>query len=243
MSDTSYEKRIQHELEHGKKISLHAEKVWNWEGVIGQARLKRRAEYLATELRSGKRCLEIGCGTGLFTECFAKTGVDLISIDISPELLEKARKRAPHACIEKRDACHTGFPDQHFDVIVGSSVLHHLQLEQALKEIYRILKPKGTAWFTEPNYLNPHVWSIMTIGFLKERNGISQDEMALTRWHLSRAFQKTGFSNVRITPFDFVYPYMPSVTLPFLKATGAILEKIPFVREIAGSLKISATKT
>ncbi len=45
------------------------------------------------DLKPGLRVLEIGCGTGLFTEMFARTGAHLVAVDISGELLEFAHGR------------------------------------------------------------------------------------------------------------------------------------------------------
>ena len=53
------------------------------------------------------------------------------------------------------DAHHTGFPDGAFDLIRGNSILHHLELEPALRELRRILAPGGRAVFVEPLAHNP----------------------------------------------------------------------------------------
>jgi 2-polyprenyl-3-methyl-5-hydroxy-6-metoxy-1,4-benzoquinol methylase len=44
-------------------------------------------------LNPQKRALEIGCGTGMFTEMFAQTGAGILAVDISSDLLEAAGKR------------------------------------------------------------------------------------------------------------------------------------------------------
>lgn len=53
------------------------------------------------------------------------------------------------------DANHLKFADNYFDVVYGSGILHHLDFEQAVKEIYRVLKPGGTIVFQEPLARNP----------------------------------------------------------------------------------------
>src|SRR6266478_3858944 len=53
------------------------------------------------------------------------------------------------------DAHRTTFPDATFDLVVGRSILHHLDWEVAIMEVHRIFKPGGMAVFTEPLGGNP----------------------------------------------------------------------------------------
>jgi SAM-dependent methyltransferase len=53
------------------------------------------------------------------------------------------------------DAHSLQFPDSHFDLIFGSAILHHLDLNQALSELDRVLKPDGLIIFAEPLDANP----------------------------------------------------------------------------------------
>ena len=48
------------------------------------------------------------------------------------------------------DAEHTNFPDNSFDVVTGSAILHHLNIENCYQELHRILKKDGHAVFKEP---------------------------------------------------------------------------------------------
>ncbi len=103
--------------------------------------------------------LELGCGTGYFTRELARSGADIVAIDVSPELLEiaKANCSTPNVRYEIQDAYALSYSDAMFDSVVGSSVLHHLEIKEALQEIYRVLKPGGAIYFTEPNMLNPQI--------------------------------------------------------------------------------------
>jgi SAM-dependent methyltransferase len=56
--------------------------------------------------------------------------------------------------------------DERFDAVVGSSVLHHLDLEPALAKIRALLKTGGVLSFAEPNMLNPQVFFERYAGFL-----------------------------------------------------------------------------
>jgi ubiquinone/menaquinone biosynthesis C-methylase UbiE len=242
MASVAYEKRIQTEIEHGKKLSARAERIWNWEGAIGKARMERRVAFLSGILRPGLKCLELGCGTGLFSEGLAKSGADLTSVDISADLLQKAKERVPSVRFLERDACRSGFGDASFDAVVGSSILHHLDLDLSLIEIYRVLKPGGRVRFTEPNLANPHIFIQKTVPFVKERMGDSKYETAFIRGWLESKMRTAGFREIEIVPFDFLYPFLPDRWLDRMVRLNAVLERIPGLREIAGSLQISAVK-
>lgn len=120
---TENTKRIQHEIEHGKKISENAEDVWNWSTPAGQLRADRRADYLIKmgNFLSSDKILEIGCGTGLFTEkVFNATHAGITAIDISEELLEQARKKMPDIEFKQEDAMNLNFPDNNFEGVLAA---------------------------------------------------------------------------------------------------------------------------
>lgn len=235
--------RADREIAHGKKISFRdTERLWGWNTPAGQLRAKRRADLIAksVHLKPGMRVLEIGCGTGLFTEMFAGTGARIIAVDISKELIEKARSRGIPAdrviFLEKRfEDCTMDGP---FDAVIGSSVLHHLDINAALAKIFELLKPGGCMSFAEPNMLNPQIMIQKNIPWLKARVGDSPDESAFIRWQFRDLLRKTGFVNITILPYDWLHPATPvSLIKPFAK-TGLILEKLPIIREFSGSLHI-----
>jgi len=237
--------RAEHEITHGQRLAQRdPELIWGWGTPAGRLRAKRRAELIATgaNLGPGMRALEIGCGTGLFTEMFTQTGAHLVAVDISADLLAKARARGLPAnrvhFLEKRfEECDVEGP---FDAIVGSSILHHLDIKVALPKIYALLKPGGVMSFAEPNMLNPQIMIQKNIPWVKERLGDSPDETAFARWRLRRLLLQIGFENPVITPFDWLHPATPERIIGAVKLIEGWLEKIPVLREFAGSLYIRA---
>ncbi|MCC6384376.1 MAG: class I SAM-dependent methyltransferase [Bacteroidia bacterium] len=238
--------RIINELEHGKKLLAEgAESVWNWESAAGKVRADRRAGLLASysNLKPGEPALEIGCGTGLFSNKFFKlTHADITATDLSQDLLNVARMKYHQIRFKVEDAMSLSFEDNRFQAVFGSSVLHHLDLKKAVTEIRRVLKPGGRMVFAEPNMLNPQIFIQKNIPFIKKWLGDSPDETAIIRWQFKKLLKETGFNNIHIFPYDFLHPATPPLMIGFINSIGKTIERIPGLREIAGSVIIYAEK-
>lgn len=241
----NYQKRGEQEIAHGKMLAENdAELIWGWGTPAGKARANRRAEWIIQNaaLAPGKRVLEIGCGTGIFTEFFAQSGAHILAVDISEDLLKIARsKNMPADRVEflnKRfEECET---DGGFDAIVGSSVLHHLDIDPALKRIHELLKPGGIMCFGEPNMLNPvHAFQYNFPG-ARPLMGCSPDEMAFTRWDIVRRLKAAGFTEASVFQRDWLFPLTPAALVKAVQSVELVLEKIPLVKEISGSLYLRA---
>ncbi|GAA1230427.1 class I SAM-dependent methyltransferase [Oryzihumus leptocrescens] len=96
------------------------------------------------------RALELGAGTGFFSLNLKQAGVlDEVHVtDLSPGMVEAARGNAAQLgfTVEGRVADAEGIPydDDTFDVVVGHAVIHHIpDVEQAFREMLRVLKPGG----------------------------------------------------------------------------------------------------
>ncbi len=88
--------QAQNEINHGILLSQgDTEAIWGWGTPAGRWRAWRRASLIArgAQLAPGKQVLEIGCGTGMFTEMFARSGASIVAVDISARLLGKAYAR------------------------------------------------------------------------------------------------------------------------------------------------------
>lgn len=236
------DERVRREIAHGVKIAAEAEDIWGWSGRIGALRWERRMKMLLSDLKKGERVLEVGCGTGLLTAEAVKTGARIYSLDVSVDLIKKAlaKPECGKASFFCASAYELGFKDASFTSVIGMSVLHHLDIDKALKEFYRVLKPGGALVFSEPNMLNPHIFAERT--FFRERFHNSPDETAFVRFSLGRKMKAHGFRDISIEPFDFLYPKIPAPLAGAMNTIARVIEKIPVASEFAGSLFITGRK-
>jgi SAM-dependent methyltransferase len=111
--------------------------------------------HLTGDVR-GLDLLEYGCGDGADTALLASRGARVHALDLSPELLELAAKRILLDGVEGQvtflcgSAHDVPLPDESMDVVVGHSILHHLDLALAAREVHRVLRRGGRAIFYEP---------------------------------------------------------------------------------------------
>lgn len=107
----------------------------------------------------GKRLLEYGCGIGRDLIDWLEMGATVTGIDISKEGINLAQKRIQDTEFEASyyvmNAEATDFEDNSFDIVIGTAIIHHLDLKKAYAELARILDTDGHAVFLEPLGHNP----------------------------------------------------------------------------------------
>ena len=109
----------------------------------------RRAVLDALKLRSGDRVLEVGVGTGISLPLYPRD-VRITGIDVSREMLERARGRVARAGLRNVDALlemdaeEMTFPDASFDKVVAMYVVSVVpNPAKLLDELHRVCKPDG----------------------------------------------------------------------------------------------------
>ena len=88
--------------------------------------------------------LDAACGTGRHTAYLAEIGHKVIGVDASPEMLARAREKVPEGEFYEADVYELPLADGSADLVVCTIALSHVpDLERALNEIVRVLRPNG----------------------------------------------------------------------------------------------------
>jgi hypothetical protein len=122
-------------------------------------------------------------------------------------------------------------------------VLHHLDLDAALDTAHLLLRPGGYLSFAEPNLLNPQVFLERRFASLPMFSYVSPDETAFVRWRLAGTLARHGYTDIRITPFDWLHPATPPWLIEPVRQLSRLLERTPLVRECAGSVAITCRRS
>jgi len=165
MKTTLSERQQIEEFYHDSKYKTHARKA-NYRETSAAIFFRKYRE----EVRN-LRILDYGCGDGWISiDLVNKGAAEVYGIDISKELVERAsqsainNKMAGKVHFIKMPGENMDFSDSYFDLCFGSAILHHTDLDLAIKNICRVLKTGGKAIFIEPMNQNIflRIWRKLT---------------------------------------------------------------------------------
>ena len=153
------EKNIREKEFHNK---LHSKKNSRFENIFYKALsnlFDDFYDYLKNHIKN-KDVLDYGCGVGTITEKVINYEPKNISgIDISDKSISIAKKRSKELNLniqyQVQNCEATTLSSGSFDIIYGSGILHHLDLEKSTRELNRLLKINGSMIFMEPLGTNP----------------------------------------------------------------------------------------
>ena len=181
--------------------------------------------------------LEYGCGTGNASDRLIDSNAIIQGIDISQEAVAKASENAArkgyNAEYRVMNAEELEYGDNHFNVVVGTGILHHLDLDRSYSEISRVLKTDGHAVFLEPLGHNPF---INLYRFLTPKLR-TEDEHPLLMKDIQLA--KKYFNDVDVAYFNLLTFFaIPLRNTPLYKSIyrilqsleGSLLKVIPFLK-------------
>ncbi len=164
---------------------------------LGRERQFRKAALELVQIEPGMIILDVGCGTGSLTiAAKQEQGLEgkVVGIDPSSNMINLAQGKAEKAGVEIDFQVGViekiNFPDNHFDLVLSSLMMHHLPDELkniALQEVYRVLKPNGTLLIVE---LDPSAFSLASL--IHGHSSQLSAELEIVRHHL----ENTGFVSV-----------------------------------------------
>jgi ubiquinone/menaquinone biosynthesis C-methylase UbiE len=127
---------LQHDFD---RIALLPEEKWNHNAHYHR--------FLLTQIPDAcEHILEIGCGTGRFSQLLAQRAARVLAIDLSSQMIRVGRENAaqyPNIDFVLGDVLEYPLPINHFDCVATLTTLHHLPLSAVLNRIKQTLKPGG----------------------------------------------------------------------------------------------------
>jgi ubiquinone/menaquinone biosynthesis C-methylase UbiE len=168
----------------------------------------RRLEVVFKELFSpnelaGKRVLDVGAGTGRFTEEALRAGARVTATDIGTNLLRQIHAKTG-ASLFAADACDLGLVAESFDAVISSECIEHTADPlRAVREMCRVLKRPGVLVVTTPN----KVWHFSAV--IAERFNL-RPYHGLENWvgwnELRQTVESQGLSVTTMCGFHMVPP-------------------------------------
>ncbi len=202
---------------------------------------------------SGKTVLDYGCGAGENSVLIASHGAaKVIGIDISPELVELGAKRlALHGFGETAElrvgsAHELPLEDESVDVVFGMAILHHLDLQLASTEVFRVLKKGGRAIFLEP-VRNSKIVRFVRNLIPYQQPDVSPFERPLTDAELEKFADRFSASRSRAFSIPFVnlvnvLGLSENILHKAIRLDGKILRAAPFLKNYASVRVVEMTK-
>ena len=140
----------------------------NQEYVVGKIFLNEVKRNI-NNLNDLGEVLELGCGTGYFTEAIVKNSKNVFATDLSEELLEKAKERLGgnyKITFQKENCMNISFASNKFNTVFMANLIHIIEDPlKVIQECYRILKDNGLLIITSFTNYNMKTWEIIKLGF------------------------------------------------------------------------------
>lgn len=121
--------------------------------ILTLGRLDKTYDRLVAYIKNGQRVLDLGCGTGALTLSAARKGAAVKGIDVNPQMLEIARRKAAQAGLNSKvvltemGVAELGSEEQDsYDAVMSGLCFSELtddEVDYALEQVKRILKPGG----------------------------------------------------------------------------------------------------
>jgi SAM-dependent methyltransferase len=108
-------------------------------------RVHKRALRRTVRNLRGKAVLDFGCGTGRLSDWLVTQGAIVEGVDVTPEMVEVARRRVSHARFQVIEGPMLPFPDGRFELVITAYVLQYYVHDDRTmhKELTRVLCPGG----------------------------------------------------------------------------------------------------
>jgi ubiquinone/menaquinone biosynthesis C-methylase UbiE len=172
-------------------------------------------DMLIEDTHGSQHLLEIAAGTGIWALKLSDRIPKITATDLSPEMIKIAKEKATKQSVSNitfqvEDSCNMTFPDNSFDTILASNVLHLLfEPGTALREMKRVLMQDGKIII--PTYCHGQSWMSTMISRMMGLSGFK----ARSRWS-DKTFiefvKQNGLEPIRVEVLPGHIPFVYLVT-------------------------------
>jgi ubiquinone/menaquinone biosynthesis C-methylase UbiE len=199
-------------------------------------------------LPAGARVVDLGCGSGVFTDALQRRGYCCAGVDLSSKLIAIARNKFPKIKFIEGDAEQLPFNDGSFDGVLLSGLIHHLpDPSGCASEVLRILRPGGKFVAFDPNRMNSFMY------LYRDRSspfysslGVTNNERPVLAHEVAAAFRRAGFTVGTEYLSNLRYRYVASGRvrwlLPAYNAIDSVLFAPHFMRQFRAFVLTSGEK-
>lgn len=197
---------------------------WKYESSSYEKQRTMIISSLVPDDGKGKTALDIGCGSGWFTRILSQKGWNPHAIDLEEKNIRQAQKFA--ANVFQGDAVDIlkDIPGDSYDFVLALEIIEHMKKSsgsELLRNIYRVLKPKGAFLISTPNRFSPEGWIGRLCSILsgKRRGWNAWDSSHIhiySAMELIGRLKECGFVIGRVTGFWFGARISRSLYLPSL---------------------------
>ena len=227
------------------------------EFIYGRYQLFEEIDSVLRRVPKGSRVLDLGCGTGHFSEYIRKQGYEVVGLDPSTKMLAFARENFPDIEFIEGYSNSLPFPDAHFDCIVSIEVLRYLNEAEVIRsyeEIRRTLRPGGILLATHVNALSTEgylvFYHLKRAAFRALGKPIHNTYFTFAGRE-ERCLRRLGFDAIECigrmsAPVRIAYKFGPAVGRAWARAIEAFDERqrsvTGFGRNLRGHLVVIAKK-
>jgi ubiquinone/menaquinone biosynthesis C-methylase UbiE len=201
----------------------------------------------------GLKMLDLGCGTGYHLAKYRERGFELTGVDGSEEMLQQARTLNPEIEFYQGDVTNVPLPGASFNYLVCIEVLRYLpDIRPCVDEIFRLLKPGGTALVTAAPPLQANLYPLVNmvtaskqVGNLTHLKQFFHSSGKLKQEFGGAGFRDVGVHGVYGGSMVWVERIVPAVVPPLLKIWEQIDVRtvdLPVIKHFSNMFLVRAIK-
>ena len=202
--------------------------------------LDKRLAFITAHTTPGP-ALDVGCGTGKFTERVRDAGYDVTGSDYFQGMLDVMAQVRPGIPGVQASGTDLPFPDDSFTLTYCIAVLHHIAEKDAvhktLMEMVRVTKPGGRILIWDHNPRNPY-WPILM-------RRVPQDtgaERLIPEKEVLDGLIDGGARIAMSKPLGFIPDFMPKPLMPIGRIAEGVVESVPGLNRLCAHNVVLAVK-